>query len=267
MARILALALFAIVLHAQDSVKPAEKPPAKVDQALRARATQFYQDFVTGQFSDAETLVAQESRDYFIAMRKEKYVSCELGSIDYSDKFKLAQVAAVCERNVMFEGFAGHPMKYPVASEWKLERGKWYWHVDPNAPRVTPFGIMGALRGAAGAGAPAGQPAPPAALPTPAQLTTMNVALHKVSADKQALALKAGESAGVTFSNSALGPMSVTLYGPPPEGLEVTPTHADLQQKGQATLTVKALEGAKPAVLNFQVSPTGEVIAIKIDIH
>jgi hypothetical protein len=125
MLRIVALTLLATALRAQDSPKPVEKAPAKVDQALRARANQFYQDFVKGEFSDAETLVAPESKNYFVAIKKEKYLSCEIKNADYSDKFRLAGVGAVCERNIMFEGFAGHPMKYPISSQWKLEHGKW----------------------------------------------------------------------------------------------------------------------------------------------
>ena len=261
MLRIVTFAILATALHAQDSIKPVEKPPAKIDQAVRARVTQFYQDFVKGQFSDAESLVAQDSKDYFVSIHKDRFLSCELKRIDYSEKFKRAQVAAVCERNVMMEGFAGHPLKTPVSSAWKLERGKWYWYVDRDAPRMTPFGIMGAAMAAAGSSAPVSQPAQPGVLPT------LDVALHKVSADKESLVLKAGESATVTFSNSAQGTMSVSLYGGPPAGIEVTPAHADLQQNGKATLTVKALEGAISAVLNFQVAPTGEFIAIKVDIH
>jgi hypothetical protein len=58
--------------------------------------------------------------------------------------------------------------------------------------------------------------------------------------------------------------MGVSLYGDPPAGIEVTPARADMQQNGKATLTVKALAGAKSAVLKFQVFPTGEFIAIKV---
>jgi hypothetical protein len=276
MLRILAFALLAIALPAQDRVKPVVKPPARVDRALRARVNQFYQDFVKGQYSDAETLVAQETKNYFIAIRKEKYLSCEVKGIDYSEKFTLAQVATVCERNIMFQGFVGHPLKSTVVSGWKLERGKWYWYVDPNTPRVGPMGLMGALTPGAGAVAPPSPPAqadqpapaaPPVVLPTAAALATPDIALHKVSADKQSLALKTGESGGVAFSNSALGAMSVSLYGTPPEGFEVTPTKADLQPNGKATLTVKALEGATSAVLNFQVFPSGEIISVRVDIH
>lgn len=266
MLRIVTLALIATALHAQDGVKPAPKPPSKVDRALRARVTQFYQDFVKGQFSDAESLVAPDTKDYFVSIRKERYVSFEIKQIDYSEKFTRAQVAAVCDRNVMMEGFAGRPLKTPVSSAWKLEHGKWYWYVDRTAPQMTPFGIIGAAMAAAGVGAPVDQPAQPAAVPTPAALPTVDVALHKVSANKESLVLKAGESATVTFSNSAQGTMSVSVYGGPPT-IEVTPARADLPQNGKATVTVKALEGAESVVLNFQVAPTGEFIAIKVVIN
>ena len=61
--------------------------------------------------------------------------------------------------------------------------------------------------------------------------------------------------------------MTVSLSGDAPAGIEVTPAHFDLPPNGKAAATVKALEGAKSAVLHFQVAPTGEFIAIKVDIH
>ena len=264
MLRFAALALLATALHAQNAPTQAEKPPAKVDRELRARVNQFYQDCVRGQFSDAETLVEPEAKNFFVAMKKEQYVSCEIKRVAYSDKFKFAAVDTECARNIMFEGFVGHPVKYQIGSQWKLQHGKWYWHVDPTAQRSTPFGMMGPLMAAMGAAVPAG---PQPTLPASADLTSPNIALHKVRADKESLSLKAGESADVTFSNAALGPMSVTLNGPAPEGIEVTPTHADLPQNGKAAITVKIHDGAPSALLVFQVMPTQEAISVKIVVH
>jgi hypothetical protein len=257
MVRIVALGLVSIALCAQEGVKPAGKPPAKADQALRARVGEFYQDFVTSRFRDAAALVAKDTQDYFFTIKKEQYFSFEIQDIVYSDNFKRAQVNAICERNVML-GFAVQPMKLPTSSTWKLEGGKWYWYVDQSGARDTPFGKM---TGVGIAGAAARPPGMPAALPT-----SPDFALHKVSADKGELALRAGESDRVTFANSAAGVMSVALEGKP-EGLEVTPERADLQQNGKASLTVKALDGAKTAVLSFRVNPTGEIIAVKVNIR
>jgi hypothetical protein len=268
MSRGVFLVLAAVLLHAQESSKPADepKPPAKVDQALRARANQYYEDFVKGRFSDAESLVAPESKNAFVALRKEQYISCEIKTIKYSNRFAFADVGAICGRNILMEGFAGHPLDWPVGSQWKLEHGKWYWWFDPNTPRQTPFGMMGAMMAANGAGAPAEPAIPQPKLPTAAELSSPAIAMHKVRPDKESLTLKAGESGALVFSNSATGPMSFWLDSAP-AGFEIAPTHADLQANGKATVTVKALDGAKPAALNFRVYPTGETIAVKVVIQ
>ena len=49
----------------QTSAPPAEAPSPEVDQALRARIAEFYQDHVGGKFRQAEALVAEETKDYF----------------------------------------------------------------------------------------------------------------------------------------------------------------------------------------------------------
>ena len=49
----------------QTSAPPAEAPPPEVDQALRARISEFYQDHVDGKFRQAEALVAAETKDSF----------------------------------------------------------------------------------------------------------------------------------------------------------------------------------------------------------
>lgn len=263
MVRIVTFALLAAALYAQNGGKPADKPPAKVDRALRARVNEFYQDFVTGRFRDAEALVAKDTKDYFFSANKVKYLSLEIQSIVYSDKFRRAQVDGVCERDVMF-GPEVRRMKLPMSTTWKLEGGKWYWYVDQTQPRDTPFGKMGgtAASGATpAASGPAGPPGMPGNFPI-----TPDFVLHKVSADKDSLALKAGESAEVTFVNAAPGMMSVALEGKP-QGLEVTPERADLKPGGKAALTVKAIEGARTLVLNFRVGPTGEIIPVKVNIN
>ncbi|HUP04816.1 MAG TPA: hypothetical protein VMU19_12555 [Bryobacteraceae bacterium] len=268
MFRTAALGLLALsLLHAGPDSKQAPKaPPAKSDRELRARATQFFEDFVNANFTDAEKLVAPESKNVFISGRKEQYQSCELQRVDYSADFHTADVEMQCVRNIMIQGFAGAPIKYPLSTQWKLEHGKWFWFVDPTAPRGSPFGVMNAMISAMN-GAKAAEASPPVTLPSAAQLSSPSVAMNKVRADKQALSLKAGQSADLVLSNTALGPMSFTLDVPPPAGYEVSPAHADMKENSKTTVTVKALEGAKPAVLNFRVSPTGEVVSVKVDIQ
>jgi hypothetical protein len=118
-----------------------------------------------------------------------------------------------------------------------------------------------------GGGAAAGHESGAVAAPPSTSFTSPDFALHKVTADKESLALKPGGSAEVTFSNSAQGVMSVSLNGKP-VGFDITPAHADMALGGKATFTVKALADAPPsATLSFRVLPTSEMIEIKVAVN
>ena len=142
MHRFALFALFAAFAFAQpnDPFKP--KPPADVDAALRARALEFFDLHVKGQFRKAEELVAEDTKDFFYSHNKPKYLACELSKIDYSDNFTKANAVMLCEQYIMMPGFADHPIKVPTPSAWKVENGKWYWYVDQDALRNTPWGRM-----------------------------------------------------------------------------------------------------------------------------
>ncbi|MBZ5580803.1 MAG: hypothetical protein LAQ30_01120 [Acidobacteriia bacterium] len=252
MPRFLTLAaLFAAVLAAQES-KPQEPPP-DVDKALRARIAEFYQYHVDAQYRKAESLVAEDTKDFFYTANKPKYLSFVIQSIAYSDDFTKAKAVVLCEQYLAMPIFAGRPMKVPTPSTWKLEDGKWYWYVDPASLRVTPFGTS--------VSAPA-----PAAGSLPAIPTTAEFALNKVKADKSSLSLKPGESGEVTFSNSAPGRMTVALEDKVP-GIEVTPGSVQMNQGEKAAFKLKVLDGAKSAVVSFKVEQTAEILPVRVEIH
>src|SRR5258706_6272045 len=133
-------ALFATALLAQNPDNPFERPPAGVDEALRARMSQFYQLHVTGEYRKAESLVSEETKDWFYEHNKPKYLSFEIRSIMYSENFTKAKATVICEQIIPLPGFAGKPMKVPGASDWKLVDGQWYWYVPLEAMRSFPFG-------------------------------------------------------------------------------------------------------------------------------
>jgi hypothetical protein len=243
------------VAQANDPFKP--KPPATVDAALRARVSEFFDLHIKGQFRKAEELVAEDTKDFFYSGNKPKYLSCDLNRIDYSDNFTKANVVMVCEMYIMMPGFADRPMKVPTPSAWKLVDGKWYWWVDQDALRNTPWGRMTAgpypTKGAA-------TPPPPlAALPTADSL------FKQIQLDKSVIRMKAGESAEVTISNSAPGPASLSLLDSLP-GLEAKLDKPTLPAGGKAVLTLRAAKGAKSGVLNLQVEQTSQLLPIQITI-
>jgi hypothetical protein len=151
-------------------------------------------------------------------------------------------------------GFAGAPIKMNAQTSWKLVDGQWFWYIDPATVHRTPFGTMTPGTGSR-------PPGMPAALPTDA-----GFAMGKVKPDKQALELQAGESGSVTFTNSASGPMSITLTGRIP-GVDVKLDKVNLNAGDKAVVSIVTHPGAQSGTLSIQVDQTNEVIPIRIDVR
>ena len=257
MFRYILLAIFATGSFAQNADDPFNKPPADVDQALRARITEFYELQVKGEFRKVEPLVAEDTQDLYYNSSKTKYLSFEIGRIQYSDNFTRAKATVLCEQYIMLPGFMGRPMKVPTPSTWKLENGKWYWYVDPDSLRRTPLGTMASSQ-------PVGSA--PERKSIPEIPTTVPDFIYKqVKADKTSVTLKAGESEQVTISNSAPGAMNISLTGSVP-GVDVKLDRTVLNAGEKAVLTVQAGPDAKPGVLSIRVEQTNQVIPIQVAI-
>jgi hypothetical protein len=256
MLRFILLAILATGSFAQSAGDAFNKPPADVDQALRARITGFYDLHVKGEFRKAEAFVAEDTQDLYYSSSKTKYVSFEIGRIDYSENFTRAKATVLCEQFIMLPGFLGKPMKIPMPSTWKLVDGTWYWYVDPESLRETPFG-----KATPGAGQASGTKAIPA-IPT----TVPDYIYRQVKADKTSIALKAGATERVTITNSAPGAMNISLTGSVP-GLEVKLDRTVLNAGEKAVLTVTADNDAKSGVLSIQVEQTNQVIPIQVAIQ
>ena len=258
MHRFALFALFAAFAFAQpnDPFKP--KPPADVDAALRARVQEFFDLHVSAQFRKAEELVAEDTKEFFYTRNKPKYLSCEFSRIDYAENFTKANAVMVCEQYIMMPGFSDRPMKVPTPSAWKLVDGKWYWYVDQDALRNTPWGRMtpGPFpeKGAA--------PPPPSLANIP---TTADFLFKQVQLDRSAVRLKPGESAEVTISSAAPGEVLLLLPEAFP-GVEAKLDKSALPAGGKATLTLRAAKGAKSGVFNVQVEQTMQLLPIQIAI-
>jgi len=244
---------------AQSNEPFAPKPPAAVDAALRARVMEFFNLHVSGQFRKAEELVAEDTKDFFYTHNKPKYLGCEITRTDFSANFTKANALLICEQYVMMPGFSDRPMKIPTPSTWKLENGKWVWYVDQEALRNTPWGKMTA-------GAFPDRNAPVTAGPSLGNIpTTAEFLFTQIRLDKDAVSLKAGESAEVTIRNTAPGPMSLSLPGTLSQ-VEAKLDTSTLPAGGKATLTLRAAKGAKSGVLNIQVEQTMQMLPIQIAI-
>ena len=256
MFRFLTLSLWVAAGFAQTPADLFNKPPADVDQALRARITEFYQDHVEGKFRQAEALVAEDTKDFFYNGNKTKYLSFEIKSITYSDGYTRAKAVVACEQFLPFPGFEGKPFPVPTPSHWKLVDGQWYWWVDPQQLGMTPFG----LKMKPGPGVPAGQ----ITMPNPEEV--LKTASEQVKADKQAVTLQPGGSDRVTITNEAPGVMTISVVGAI-LGVNVTLDRMDLKTGEKAVVTFRADSNARPGVLSIQVQQTNHVIPIQVAIQ
>jgi hypothetical protein len=258
--RMFRLSLFvfcAAVLSAQDPAELFHQPPPDVDRALRERVTEFFELHVKGEFRQAESLVAEDTKDFFYNGNKPRYISFEITHIKYNEDFTKAQVTLMCEQYIHAPGFEGKPMKVPTPSTWKLENGKWCWYVDQEQLHNTPFGRMWSDPKASSSG-PA--PAPPLSIATTAQ---QFYALFKV--DKDSVALAPGGTGQVTISNGSPGSMTVEVIGAL-EGVEAKLDRAQVKAGDKAVLTLHAAEGAKSGTLKLRIAPIGKIVPIAVSV-
>src|SRR5262249_33966210 len=127
---------------AQNPTDLFTQAPKPVDDALRARITEFLQYHVDGRFRLAEQLVAEDTKDFFYTANKPKYVGFEIRNIQYSDEFTKAKATVVVQQYVLMPGLTDKPLSVPIASYWKIENGKWMWYLDQERLRNTPWGTL-----------------------------------------------------------------------------------------------------------------------------
>src|SRR5713101_6098636 len=101
MLRVLSVLLLAGVCFGQNPADLFSKAPPDVEDALRARITEFYQDHVEGKFRQAEQLVADDTKELFYTANKPKYLGFQIVRIEYSDNFTQAKATVACEQFVM----------------------------------------------------------------------------------------------------------------------------------------------------------------------
>lgn len=232
----------------------AQKPPKAVDEALRARVNEFYQYHVTEEYRKAEKLVAEESQDIYYTREKPKYESFEIKTIEYRDpKFTKARVTVTVGQYGHAQGFTGIVMKTPSISYWKIVDGKWMWYVDPEELKRVGFGPS----------ANAGTKPPPGAEPPKVSIPAdTDMALGKVLTDKGSIDVKAGCADQVTITNTSAGTVGLAVYQVLPD-IKVTLDKKSLNRGEKAVATIKCGENPHQGEIQFQVTPTNEVLSVQ----
>jgi len=113
-------------------------PPPEIDKALRDRAAQFLRFNVDHTYSKAYTLVAEDTRDWYLSSGKPQYTKFEIQDVEYADGFKKATVKAKVSRVLSMSG-RDISTELVVSDLWRIEDGKWMWYHDTDVIE-TPFG-------------------------------------------------------------------------------------------------------------------------------
>lgn len=239
------------------------RPPAGVDEALRARVLEFYNLEQEGRFRQAEALVCEESRDRYYDMEKKRWTSVELIQTLYEDGFQKAR-ATMALGTTMHTLSGPIPVKAPLTSLWHFEKGAWCRYIpEPSRDGVpSPFGIMKSSPGNPGTPAPVGAAAPP--IPTdPKQLEAM-VRLSRTTVDLPS----SGGTETVEILNAMPGRVQLKLACPNIAGLECKLSSDTVPREGKAalTLTFTAGAGAPPqaADVHLVLEPLGTQKTVRV---
>src|SRR5215471_6994431 len=112
---------------------PAPQPSPESDAALRARVSEFFQDFVDGKFRAAMDLVAEDTQEEYFASGKAEIKEFKITKINYEPDLQKANVVLLVKR---VWNIQGHPenVDTDMSTVWILEKGKWVWthQRDPN---------------------------------------------------------------------------------------------------------------------------------------
>ncbi len=246
-------------------------PPKEVDEALRGRVNEFFGYHVTGDFRKAYDLVAEDTKEYYFAAEKHRFISFKIVSITYLDNFTKANVRVDGERKIRVSPqFPETVMVQPMTMTWVVENGKWCWHVNQadlkptpmsNGPNPTPVQAPELV--------PDATPKLPDLSPE-ALKDRANQILKQSGVDKPNLFLgRTKESTErVTFHNGQAGGVRVYLDpGPPIEGFTAKISKTDLAAGEDAIITLHFTPGKEPppgVAVRLTVEPLGQIFPIVV---
>jgi hypothetical protein len=259
MRRLLVLGFLCLPLLAQ------EKPPAGVDEALQARVAKFYQAHVDGKFRSAETLVAEDSKDYFFEMEKQRYLSFQPSQITYSENFTKAKAITMVKVEWRVPRMGTMIVNPPMTTYWKLEKGEWCWYRFQEKTVQTPFGVVTI---------PDDKDAQVHSRVGEFKKVTPAELVNQVRVNKSAVSLSSFQEASdeVIVANNLPGQVTVDVQFAPMEGLKITvdktpvktgetakvlfdykPVNSVPKGAITATIVVQPLNQRFPITVNFPV--------------
>ncbi len=237
-----------------------EKAPPQIEDPLRENITKFFTAHVQGKFRQAEEVIADDSKDFYYNMEKQRYISFEIIRINYSENFTKATVVTAVEVDWRSPRIGVMRVKPPMTSLWKQENGKWVWYVIPQKDWDSPWGKM--------------HPGPDN--PTNSKMMQLFKGVDvqdvakQVAIDRTEMRLSGYESSRgeVVIANGMPGEIQLRLEAPPVAGLRVKLDKTTLKNGEQAHIVAEykpPTPAPKPAAaILVHVEPTGQVFRIAL---
>jgi hypothetical protein len=234
----------------------AQQPAAaEAEAALRARAEQFFQLQVDKKFRQAESFVAEDTKDDYYNGNKFNIKSFTVQKTELLDDNTRARVTIKAKVTRIMAGFPPMDFESTTTTRWKLENGLWVWYVDHAAAAESPFGALQA-------GKVTGTPSPLNMAGVAHDLAALRAS---VKIDRNSVELTPdGPVQTVAVSNELPGGIDLELRPDRMTGLSVQLGKKHLEAGEKTTIYFRASTGGEGAgIVRLMVSP----IVVQLDIH
>jgi len=252
---------------------PSVQPPADVDAALRARVTEFFQDFVDGKYRAVMDLVAEDTQEEYFASGKAQIKQFNIRDIKYDSGFEHATVNSTVKRVWVI---SGKPVDVDVEMPmtWKLEKGKWVWtHERGPHDWLTPMGPSDVeLVKRNGDGTVSGVPHNVTQDMVEAAAKKIMEQQQQTGFDKPAITLARDKASSekVVFHNGVPGSVHLDLQAPKLPGFTVKLEKTDLNLGEDAVIQVSYAPSAgtaepQPFSIRVVVAPFNQPFNIAVN--
>jgi hypothetical protein len=254
MDRKLLLPVVAVTAWAQQT-NPAA---AEVEKAVRARAQEFFDLQVGKKYRQAESMVAEDSKDEYYNGHKFNFKSFKIQKVELSDQNTRASVTILAKVTLVMPQ-AAFDFDAPITTAWMVESGQWVLYFEHPTELRTPFGIIKPNTGDAkstpfgmvGAGPSA------AALQEPVKIDRKSVVLTAGGAPEM-----------VAIANTLPGGVDLEVRSDPVSGLSADLEKKHLEAGEKTSLRFQATgDGGRKGVVHLLVSPIGVQLDIPVTIN
>lgn len=229
---------------------------AAAEAALRSRAQEFFQLQVEKKYRQAESMVAEDTKDLYYNNSKFHMESFTIQSVELQDNNTRAKVMIKARMPVAIP--AAGTLDFDVAQPtlWKIENGQWVWYVE-QGPEQTPFGT---IHTSSAGDSPASVASSIRSGPNPAALQQM------VKIDRSSVVLTADEpQQTVTLTNELPGAVDLEVQ---PDQTDAFRVRVDKQHLGAGEKTLihftASRRSAETKAVQVIVLPLNTTLGIQV---